>query len=802
VILGFAPLPWEDTRCTYGPGIRAWQFALPLARDGHEVTLLCQRLPAAYGEGLPPTSEQERDGVRIVSMDAAVWNDSRTVAKLIEESRPEAIVAATIFASEPACELKDPPPLWIDLFGHVMAEAQAKAYRYQDDSFLAHFWRYERRAILYGDRFSAVSSAQRYATIGELGAVGRLNRLTTGYRFVHTIPCALEGEPYAPAEPWIRGNIVPEDAFVVLWSGGYNTWTDVDTLFAGLEAAMERVPELHFVSTGGEIAGHDERTYPRFQRLIAGSPHAERFHLLGWISRSRVPGTYFEANVGISIDTFMYEGMLGSKNRVLDWMRAGLPALVGELCELSRLLPREGIGYSFPLGDPAALAERIVALTQDPEAVAETGRRALEYGLEHFTFEKTTESLRAWIADPRPAPDRGTHPGRRAGLLGGIWAGFAPGDAAGAERAAAGAAPSGYQAEYLKLETYVHHLEDEIRRRDNVSLRRLLYLARRWLKVRLRRKIRGTAVPLTFLRPSVPAAIVIVAYKARELLRRCLLSLRELDYPSFEVIVVDNDSRDGTVAMIEEEFPEVRLLRNEENLGFAAACNQGIRASTAPLIVLLNQDTEVDPDWLSWISRGMSSDPLAGIAGCKIYYPDGETIQHAGGVLRANGLTNHIGDGEKDHGQYDEPREVDYVTGAAMALHREMLARIGLLDEGYRPAYYEELDLCVRARRKGYHVLYLPQARLRHHESTSTGKLSQRFLELYHRNRIRFVLKNYSLLRMLFGFLPAEVVWLLRHWPQEQREPLRRAYRENLRALPRILLSRYRRAPRLDAGGP
>jgi hypothetical protein len=121
-----------------------------------------------------------------------------------------------------------------------MAEAQAKAAVDKDDQFLYNYWNQERQVIDKGDIFSCVSTPQLYAVIGELGARGRLNQYTNGYNFAYVI---LEGFPEFEESAYgnggIRGREVAEDDFVVLWSGGYNTWTDVDTLFQALEGAMK-----------------------------------------------------------------------------------------------------------------------------------------------------------------------------------------------------------------------------------------------------------------------------------------------------------------------------------------------------------------------------------------------------------------------------------------------------------------------------------------------------------------------------------------------------------------------------------
>jgi len=174
--------------------------------------------------------------------------------------------------------------------------------------------------------------------------------------------------------------------------------------------------------------------------------------------------------------------------------------------------------------------------------------------------------------------------------------------------------------------------------------------------------------------------------------------------------------------------PQVTLLRAGRNLGFAGGNNLGIRKAQGDIIVLLNDDTEVAPDWLSVARRSIESLPDWGILGAKLLYPDKTTIQHAGGTIQPNALTQHIGNGEIDIGQYDTIKQCDYVTGAAFFIRREVVDTIGLLDEGYFPIYFEEVDYCFRARAAGYEVYYVPGIKVLHYESRTTKKLSRGFL--------------------------------------------------------------------------
>lgn len=239
-------------------------------------------------------------------------------------------------------------------------------------------------------------------------------------------------------------------------------------------------------------------------------------------------------------------------------------------------------------------------------------------------------------------------------------------------------------------------------------------------------------------------SIIIPVWNGVQLLSTCIESLRLQHYNDGskpEIIAVDNGSVDGSANWIAANAPEVRLFRHQNNLGFGGACNHGLRSASGDVLVLLNQDTKVYPGWLQALEEAFAN-PQIGIAGCKIYYPDGKTIQHAGGWLEwPLGTAGHFGYYEEDTGQWDEARPVNWVTGAAIAIRRSVFAAVGGLDEKFWPGYYEDVDYCLRASKQGFAVWYVPKAQLHHQESASIRNRSelQRVLD---RNRILFVLKH------------------------------------------------------------
>jgi GT2 family glycosyltransferase/chaperonin cofactor prefoldin len=286
-------------------------------------------------------------------------------------------------------------------------------------------------------------------------------------------------------------------------------------------------------------------------------------------------------------------------------------------------------------------------------------------------------------------------------------------------------------------------------------------------------------------------SLIVLNWNGRQFLAESLSSLLELDYPDFSVLVVDNASTDDSVAFIRQRFPQVEVHCNQKNLGFAAGSNVGLRRVEADTAVLLNPDIVVSRDWLRKLVSPMLDDETIGIAGCKVYYPGGCRLQHAGGYITyPQAMPGHYGLNEEDSGQHDTLRDVDYVIGAAMAVKRRALDEIGLLDEGFF-LYFEDVDLCMRARRAGYRVVYVPDATLVHVESAMTNKGSDAYLQHMHTSRWRFLLKHYGLDDVLQKTIPAELAWLSGRTLIERRAAAR-AYRTTLKNLPTIWMARAR----------
>lgn len=250
---------------------------------------------------------------------------------------------------------------------------------------------------------------------------------------------------------------------------------------------------------------------------------------------------------------------------------------------------------------------------------------------------------------------------------------------------------------------------------------------------------------------SVPlVSVVIPTLRGRQWLPDCIAALRAQTLPArdVEIIVVDNASADGTREWLASQ-PDLRVIRNDVNTGFAAACNQGIRASDAPFVALLNDDTQPEAEWLAALVRAMTRDESRatnpqskiGSAASLMLYADWPGVVQSAGISmdRAAIAWDRLG-GHPVH-EAQQPCEVFGASGGACLYRRAMLDEIGLLDERFF-AYLEDVDLAWRAQRVGWCCRYVPQARVLHFTSATSGQGSSFKHRVLGRNKLWLAAKN------------------------------------------------------------
>jgi GT2 family glycosyltransferase len=303
-------------------------------------------------------------------------------------------------------------------------------------------------------------------------------------------------------------------------------------------------------------------------------------------------------------------------------------------------------------------------------------------------------------------------------------------------------------------------------------------------------------------------SIVVVNWNTRDLLAECLEAIaRTSGDLDMEIIVVDNGSTDGSQDMVRQRFPQVHLIANMENLGFARANNQAIRRSQGRYVLLLNSDAFVREHTIQHVVAFMDAHPEAGMAGCKLLYEDGRLQPScytfptlftefciATGLDKLFSKSPLFGKYRMTYWDFGDVREVDVIVGAFMLVRATAIGEVGLMDERYF-MYSEEVDWCYRFKEKGWQIYFYPHAEAVHLWGSSTGRIRVEMLIQMYRSRIGFFRQHYgrrsaTLLKVLIGFncllRIGPGAWYYFRTDDPQTRQKHRAFQQLLRVLPTL----------------
>lgn len=259
-------------------------------------------------------------------------------------------------------------------------------------------------------------------------------------------------------------------------------------------------------------------------------------------------------------------------------------------------------------------------------------------------------------------------------------------------------------------------------------------------------------------------SIIIVTWNGLDHLKTFLLSVCATEYPNFEIIIADNASSDDTVAWVSREFPDMIISTFDDNYGYCGGNNRAVATASKEILLFLNNDVKVEPSWLHGLNEVFTQDEYVAAAQPKLRsYKEPEYFEYAGA---AGGFIDKYGypfcrgrifeTVERDEGQYDEISEIFWASGAALAIRKDIFENLGGFDEDFE-FHMEEIDLCWRAKRLGYKVMYTPKSTVYHLGGGSLAMGSPRKVYYNFRNNLFMLWKNYSTSELIFR-LPFRLV--------------------------------------------
>ncbi len=428
VIFGNGPLPVEANFPVMAPGSRTWQIVRTVAaalaeqgKTGEDVIVYgLDEQPRSNGVAMPLLTTIKAGSAEIRlsyhalpyeqfsqlgSAESASVELPADVRAVIGTGSVQPYSTAARFAG--AQNL----PLWIDVFGDPLCEIQSQAELSEDPANTenatrqVHIWKLFVDALLYGDKFSALSDRQRYALLGQLGCAGRLNQHTAAASLVDAIPYSLFLEDYKPVTPTPHG----DGRFTVMWSGSFNTWMDVPTLTRGLTTALQSTPNMRLLVVGGKIPGYNEISYGQFLDGIKAAGVEGAVTLMDWQPLSAMEKLYAEVDLGISIDRYTYEAELGSRTRLVNFLAAGVPVASTVVTELSQQLKDAGHLQPFELGNAESLTEALIRASADRGDRLEKAKASIKHIYTAYNGNEQGKPLKNWLRSPTRAADKDNH---------------------------------------------------------------------------------------------------------------------------------------------------------------------------------------------------------------------------------------------------------------------------------------------------------------------------------------------------------------------------------------------------------
>jgi len=290
----------------------------------------------------------------------------------------------------------------------------------------------------------------------------------------------------------------------------------------------------------------------------------------------------------------------------------------------------------------------------------------------------------------------------------------------------------------------------------------------------------------------IDVSIIIVSYNTRDLTLDCVRSVYDQTSSSCEVIVVDNNSTDGSAEAVAADFPQAIVLANRDNRGFAAANNQGMEIAKGRHVLLLNPDTVIREEAIDKCLEFMDANPEIGVLGCKVLGADNQRQSTCFMTPTLKGIvyslfipvalsrsSRRFGRGRYVGNDWSKLQDVAVVAGCFMLVRREVLNKVGLMDPNYF-MYQEEVDWCYRIRRAGWRIVYFPDAWITHYGGQATDQYSEKMLILQTKSRLYFIRKHHgkttafmaNFVMLVHNLIRMPFVWLVRILPS--RTPISR----------------------------
>lgn len=361
VLIGYGPDPLKSLeRSAFS--LRTWMFEKALLDSGFEVEKIL-------------FSKSNHNGC--LNINSA--SDRKIALKKVKQSNSLVVIGSGFDICKMICKwnLKNKYVV-SDLNGWTASEIQARSFFDDSNVLVDRFCKVEKEILLGSDFVTTVSTAQKFAILGELNILGKLTKET----FLHSNVSAVANKGLSFDLSGMEAK--DSDKFKILWLGGFNNWADEQTLFEGISLLMDRFDFVELTVTGGTIRGVNDKKFENFKQLVENSKHADKFKLLNWAKASLIPQIISESHLGLNCDLDCVETWTGARNRINEMIANGLPVVSSRGSEVAAELETHKIGALFESGNPRDLAFVIELAINGQWKIWKQNAKNFEYSFDDF----------------------------------------------------------------------------------------------------------------------------------------------------------------------------------------------------------------------------------------------------------------------------------------------------------------------------------------------------------------------------------------------------------------------------------
>ncbi|MFO7806963.1 MAG: glycosyltransferase [Candidatus Moraniibacteriota bacterium] len=396
LLVGSAPLPFEDEEITYASGTRTWQILSSLIKEqsSYEIEAFLILPPIRLNKESFTEIKIKNCSIRHITLEEALSG------KFIDKKDFKNYCAVVGVNTQPCyavAKMHPPIPFWADLNGYIVTEKYS-GLTFQEQGFsllIPPF--YESLIFRKANRISTATLNQKHCIIGKIASIRKSEKPLSYNEIIQYIPNAIFKYDPKIKNAKKQPPLVQKENFNIFWCSGYNKWMDRETLYKGLELAMNKRPQIRFISTTGIISEQTQKNLKEFYKKIQKGPHKDKFIFTSYLPKKEFNLYMSKCDLGLICDKSDYETLIGARTRTNEMIQQKIPIITSKSTELSQIIDSNNLSPVYEPGDYKELARQIIAAVDNLGPLKRNAQKTYQYLRRYYRPEMTTKALSGWV---------------------------------------------------------------------------------------------------------------------------------------------------------------------------------------------------------------------------------------------------------------------------------------------------------------------------------------------------------------------------------------------------------------------